>query len=641
MTLPLFLLAIAIVPMLVEAWMASRHAQALRRLGASEPPGDVYGVMQVAYPACFLAMALEAWLRGAGMDAAFSAGLVLFFLAKGLKYWAIATLGTRWTFRVLVPPGSARIVEGPYRWLRHPNYVGVAGELAGMAIMAQAPIAGTLSLVGFGGLMLARISLEERALGMSAHQLPRWVRAGDAAAAALLALAVWIALTGGTRYLVFDTVISLRSPLLFLYAAAAIQIVRHLLYPRPSSVDRLAALDARVQGRPALAAALAPFLATRVMVFVVGFFAVVTFGFPEGPGNAQRSRNPLIELPARWDAGWYGSIALDGYTWSKSFQSQQSIAFFPAVPLLARGVAIAFGSDLPGTTPSGRTTRVVWGAVLVSLIAFLWGLYYFVRLGQDLIGPERAANAALLLAAYPFAVFYSAPYTEALYLLGAVAACFHFGRREWAAASAWGLLVGLTRPNGCFLSVALAALAWQQLRETRAREAPGFWRAASIRMGVAAMPGIGMLIFTTYLYQLTGVWFAWSRSHAAWGRSFQGLTPFTSAIERLASEPLMQVVSQYPYQTLNSGALLFALILLWPTFRRLGAAWGLLVVINLASPLLAGGVLSMGRLTSTLFPLFLSLAVVLPSRAAGPCALAFGILQGLCAALFFTWRDLY
>jgi len=80
---------------------------------------------------------------------------------------------------------------------------------------------------------------------------------------------------------------------------------------------------------------------------------------------------------------------------------------------------------------------------------------------------------------------------------------------------------------------------------------------------------------------------------------------------------------------------------LWPTFRRLGFAWGMFVVINVTSPLLAGGVLSMGRLTSTLFPLFLALATVLPSRAVAPCAVAFGILQGLCAALFFTWRDVY
>ena len=162
--LALFLLTIAFVPMALEARLAARHARALRRLGATEPEGDVYRVMQVAYPACFLAMVCESWLRGAGMSRAAGAGLGLYVGAKGLKYWAIVTLGERWTFRVLVPPNSSRIVAGPYRWVRHPNYAGVAGELAGMALMAQARVTGPLSVAGFGALMLARIRIEERAL---------------------------------------------------------------------------------------------------------------------------------------------------------------------------------------------------------------------------------------------------------------------------------------------------------------------------------------------------------------------------------------------------------------------------------------------------------------------------------------------
>jgi methyltransferase len=160
------LAALAFVPMLFEAARSRRHEQALRAMGAREPAGDVYALMQVVYPACFLAMILEAWVRGAPADAVFAIGLVVFVCAKALKYWAIATLGRRWTFRVLVPPRSTRIVEGPYRVLRHPNYVAVAGELAGMALMAHAVIAGPIAFTVFGLLMLLRIRVEERALRM-------------------------------------------------------------------------------------------------------------------------------------------------------------------------------------------------------------------------------------------------------------------------------------------------------------------------------------------------------------------------------------------------------------------------------------------------------------------------------------------
>jgi methyltransferase len=164
--LPLFLLALAFVPMLFEAVLAARHDRALRSVGACEPPDDVFPWMQAAYPAAFLGMAVEAWIRGGDADAIFAAGLIVFAAAKWIKYWAIVTLGPRWTFRVLVPPASSRITTGPYRFMRHPNYLGVMGELVGMALMAHAPIAGTASVVIFGALIAARIRVEERALGL-------------------------------------------------------------------------------------------------------------------------------------------------------------------------------------------------------------------------------------------------------------------------------------------------------------------------------------------------------------------------------------------------------------------------------------------------------------------------------------------
>lgn len=160
----LLLGALAFLPMLLESRLAARHERQLRQAGAVEPPGDVYPLMAVAYPACFLALLVEAWLRDAGTGARFAAGLAIFAAAKALKYWAIITLGPRWSFRVLVVPGAPLVISGPYRFLRHPNYAGVMGELAGIGLMAHAPVTGSLALAGFGALILARIRVEERAL---------------------------------------------------------------------------------------------------------------------------------------------------------------------------------------------------------------------------------------------------------------------------------------------------------------------------------------------------------------------------------------------------------------------------------------------------------------------------------------------
>ena len=76
----------------------------------------------------------------------------------------MASLGPRWSFRVLVVPGAPLVTSGPYRWMRHPNYVGVMGELAGVAIALSAFITGTLALVTFAWILVRRIKVEERAL---------------------------------------------------------------------------------------------------------------------------------------------------------------------------------------------------------------------------------------------------------------------------------------------------------------------------------------------------------------------------------------------------------------------------------------------------------------------------------------------
>lgn len=152
--------------MLAEAALSARNARRLRAAGAVEPPDDVFAAMQVVYPICFAAMIGESWIAPRGAGWPLHAGIAVFAAAKALKYWAIATLGVRWTFRVLVPPQSERIVRGPYRLMRHPNYLAVAGELAGFALMAAAPVTGGGALVVFVALMRARIRVEERALGL-------------------------------------------------------------------------------------------------------------------------------------------------------------------------------------------------------------------------------------------------------------------------------------------------------------------------------------------------------------------------------------------------------------------------------------------------------------------------------------------
>jgi len=151
--------------MLVEARRAAANEAAQRERGGIEPGNDVYRVMRVVYPATFLAMAVEGVARGGASGPLLVAGVGLFAAAKALKWWAIWTLGPFWTFRVIVVPGTSPVIAGPYRYLRHPNYLAVVGELMSVALMTGAVLTGPVVIVGFGLLIIKRIGVEERALG--------------------------------------------------------------------------------------------------------------------------------------------------------------------------------------------------------------------------------------------------------------------------------------------------------------------------------------------------------------------------------------------------------------------------------------------------------------------------------------------
>ena len=148
-----------------EAVLSSFNEKLLRARGAVEPPGDVIATMRWAYPAMFVAMGVEGALTGPAPQNILLWGLALFGAAKALKIWAISALGSRWSYRVLVVPGAPLVTSGPYRFISHPNYLAVAGEIASVAAIVWAPITGVLATIGFGWLMIKRIAVEDRALG--------------------------------------------------------------------------------------------------------------------------------------------------------------------------------------------------------------------------------------------------------------------------------------------------------------------------------------------------------------------------------------------------------------------------------------------------------------------------------------------
>ena len=455
--------------------------------------------------------------------------------------------------------------------------------------------------------------------------LPGWTRVADAltlvsATTALIALVHPIRLAA--------VHLSIRHPARLIAIAITIIAVRHVIVPSPTLVSEVRDLWRRLQTRwPAATTAVPVALSTRVLVLLVGYFAVVSIGYPSGAPPAGAGR--WWDLPQRWDAAWYLDIAEHGYRWTDDVTRGQNLAFFPAYPLLVRAVSRVV--HVPGTPAD---VARAWTATMVSIALFAAATIYLYRLAAERMGRETATNAVLLVATYPFAIFYSAVYSEALFLLSVVAAWYHLERDQPLRSGGWGLVAGLSRPNGCLLALPLALSAWLHPRPRR-------WRRWSFLASLT--PVAGMLLYSAYGYWLTGHAFVWVElQREAWFRTYQGLDQSVwIELRTLADVGLLQYISSWPFRMVNLVATLFALAAIWPVTRRLGAPSGLFVALNTLAPLLNGGLMSMARCTAVLFPVFIWLAIAARGNAFTLLAVCFGFGQAMAAVWFFTWRALF
>jgi len=150
----------------VELALSSRNGRLARTRGAVETGQGHYPVMSVFHGAFLVACALEVVL----LDRPFPGvvGWIAFAVllaAQALRYWAVATLGWRWNTRIVVVPGAAPVTDGPYRFVRHPNYVAIIAEMLALPLVHGAWLTALVFSLGNAWLLRVRIRAEERALG--------------------------------------------------------------------------------------------------------------------------------------------------------------------------------------------------------------------------------------------------------------------------------------------------------------------------------------------------------------------------------------------------------------------------------------------------------------------------------------------
>jgi methyltransferase len=159
------LLVLVTIERLAELWISKRNTARLIRQGALEhAPGH--------YPLIVLLHAF--WLIGLywfGWDQPIHFGWLIVFLGlQVLRVWVLMTLGRRWTTRILVVPGETLVAQGPYRFLSHPNYAVVIGEIAVLPLCLGLPWYAALFSLANAAVLTIRIRAENAALAGSRHE---------------------------------------------------------------------------------------------------------------------------------------------------------------------------------------------------------------------------------------------------------------------------------------------------------------------------------------------------------------------------------------------------------------------------------------------------------------------------------------
>jgi Mannosyltransferase (PIG-V) len=385
---------------------------------------------------------------------------------------------------------------------------------------------------------------------------------------------------------------------------------------------RLPELRLTAEQQRSLSVAWRAFWISRVLVWVAGAIGVLVFG-AVGP-NAERAdtlSGLLLATVDQWDAGWFVVIATEGYDQS----TLDAAAFFPVYPLFVRVV----GEPIDALGLAGEYPYQLAG-VLVSLAAFIVALYLLHRLTELELGPKAADNAVMLLALFPTSFFFSAIYTESLFLALTVGCLYSARRGWWGRAAALGALAAATRSPGILLLLPLAIMLLYGPRGDREPEsAPGRpllsprYRVSPREAASLLLVPLGVIAYMGYV-RLTTKYGALApfKAQDIWGREFKGPIialwdgvgeAYRGVRERLMGIPFFPGDYPHSWHTRNGPldllAAVFAVIGLTGALRRLPIAYGGyalgVFIVSISFPPQIAPLYSVPRFILVLFPIFM------------------------------------
>ena len=168
MTLAEFILGVVTLQRAGELVVSRHNTHRLLARGAVEAARGHYPLMVAVHAAWLISL----W--GFGHDQPVNIAFLLFYLVlQGFRFWVMRTLGSRWTTRIIVLPGQALVSSGPYRFLSHPNYAVVAGEVAVLPLALNLPLLAAVFTVLNAAVLAIRIRAENHALAVSRGTMMR------------------------------------------------------------------------------------------------------------------------------------------------------------------------------------------------------------------------------------------------------------------------------------------------------------------------------------------------------------------------------------------------------------------------------------------------------------------------------------
>ncbi len=406
------------------------------------------------------------------------------------------------------------------------------------------------------------------------------------------------------------------------------------------------------------------FWTSRLVVLLSGMFAVLQFGQAAGSNSFDPLGlttpfgyfGNLVAAPfARWDSVWYLQIARFGYR-----HQLGRTAFFPLYPGLIHMVGAVLGSDLVA-------------GVLISLVCFAAALFLLYQLVLLDASPEIAETTVLLVAFSPMAFYFSAIYTESLFLMLSVGCILQARRGRWWAAGVLGGFAAASRNGGVLLVVPVAILffygpradlaaratRWAAVESSRLRALLPRYRLSREAVWLALIPaGIAAYLIYTAItagsaldpFHAEKIWF--HRTTTPFTGAWDGAVAAWDGLRQLLHGPAPPV-----YFTQSGGNalveagqnlmlfsfLVVGLIACVGVFATLPFAYGVYALLGLALPLsdpvVPQPLSSFPRYEVVLFPLFIWFARVLVRRRMTTVGIAaMAVLLGMFTAEFATWR---